>query len=828
MAIDPRKGLHRNLNLLEAYQVYEQDYPLFLPDISATLALNSPLFDRINETLTLQSLNKTEFEQDEAQLRAAAMAGGVPLDQLREAFRIFRDAQTPPPPPGGMPAPPNAPPPSAPEPALGPRPGVPTVLGPSLNRVQAQTNAANGERLMAAQVRVAEAQQNVERNRATAASVATTLQGGQTPAQRMTQDLISAAAAYAASQSHDGAPDAREEMARWILNHQEEIENYMRRNPGISSENAARDVYSLMSGRPVSRGPPTSFGPDTGARGSNDPAPPTSSGTTTEQTNPSAELRRRPPPRERDQKRRRRSEPAALVPEGDQIVNVDAPPGTLGLVFKRDSTVLAKVLETSPLRDKVQVGWTLVSVDGEDVEMLNGWQTTRLLQAQAAAGRKLAFAVPARAADQPGPLGRVAAALSALSPRGRSGAAVPVVAGDVVAEVMEREAPTAGEPGEAVGSIEFIGLWKRENKKSSRLMPLKMEGGIWYGSESSDDYDLKVRVALARLVDKLVRNKAPSGLLAISNWTQKVSSRTGEGNSERRVYYTENFWGISWSARPDDERYQQLGLISREVPRCDDRWRRVAFAGFDGFICRPGDELEAKNAVYRVTLPRESFDPWKWVSRPPPPAPEDLYTGPRDDGLLSTEEISGDYRCCCFPFVCQSMSVVPLGADVIETWNTCCLFLPPLIGPMAGGEVRTRDPGANTFGGMTFSAGGRAGCFCKCPGSQQRAFHKVETRDLAGKWRGCGCSLFVQFWPFSFISCTTKKALDQDRYEVSEISCCLCLPCSDSGTRTRVYVNGHPTNGFAEDDGSGVHWHRGPGCAGSFKDICTFIAKKVG
>ena len=49
-----------------------------------------------------------------------------------------------------------------------------------------------------------------------------------------------------------------------------------------------------------------------------------------------------------------------------------------------------------------------MSVDGEDVEMLNGWQTSRLLQAQAAAGRKLAFAVPARAADQ----GR-----SAASPR---------------------------------------------------------------------------------------------------------------------------------------------------------------------------------------------------------------------------------------------------------------------------------------------------------------------------------------------------------------------------------------------------------------------------
>ena len=73
-AIDPRQGLHRQLNLLEAYQVYEKDYPLFLPDISATMALNNPLFSRIDETLTLQSLNKSDNEQDGAQLRGAAMA----------------------------------------------------------------------------------------------------------------------------------------------------------------------------------------------------------------------------------------------------------------------------------------------------------------------------------------------------------------------------------------------------------------------------------------------------------------------------------------------------------------------------------------------------------------------------------------------------------------------------------------------------------------------------------------------------------------------------------------------------------------------------------
>ena len=70
----------------------------------------------------------------------------------------------------------------------------------------------------------------------------------------------------------------------------------------------------------------------------------------------------------------------------------------------------------------------------------------------------------------------------------------------------------------------------------------------------------------------------------------------------------------------------------------------------------------------------------KWAGRPPPPAPEELYTGPRSDGLLSTDEISGEY---CNPGcddckICNSMTVVPLGADAIETWRTGCLFcIPP-------------------------------------------------------------------------------------------------------------------------------------------------------
>ena len=549
-------------------------------------------------------------------------------------------------------------------------------------------------------------------------------------------------------------------------------------------------------------------------------------------------------------------------PEGDQIVTVDAPPGTLGLVFKRDSTVLAKVLETSPLRDKVLVGWTLVSVDGEDVEMLNGWQTTRLLQAQAAAGRKLAFAVPARAADQPGPLGRVAAALSALSPRGRSGAAVPVV------EVMEREAPTAGGAGEAVGSVEFLGLWNRENKKHSRLMPLKMEGGIWYGD--TYDYDLEVRVALGRLVDKLVRNKARSGLLAIGNWTQMVSTRTGEGNHERTVHYTERFWAISWSARPDDERYQQLGLNSMQAPPGD-----IRFAGFDGVIGM-GRHSPAKNAVYRVTLPSGGLDRSKWAGRPPPPRRR-TSAGPRSDGLLSTDEISGEYSGRCFFPVscCNSMTVAPVGPDVIEMRTSGCLCLPCflMMGPWVGGKVRFRNPGTNDFPAersyatklFTFSADGttqtaKGECceyYKKRPGSQ--APGKVETRDLAGTWCGCSCLPFVPLWPMflmiaesvSGLSCTTKKVLNEDQY--AELGCrsLLCLPIPVCDTRTRKYVNGHPTNGFAKDGGidrwcctlllhllcdrttrdfDDIDWYHDPGYTRKKKELVpiSFFAKKIG
>ena len=269
--------------------------------------------------------------------------------------------------------------------------------------------------------------------------------------------------------------------------------------------------------------------------------------------------------------------------------------------------------------------------------------------------------------------------------------------------------------------------------------------------------------------------------------------------------------------------------------------------------------------MYRVTLPSRGLDPEKWVGRPPPPAPEELYTGPRSDGLLSTDEVSGEYSAAVyhdrntnFPWICNSMTVVPLGADTIETWHSGLLFFPMLTmwftGPCAGGDAWTREPGTNAFvapgDGMTlnqtFSADGTvSNGFKKRPGSQKRTFQKVETRDLAGNWHGCSCSPFLPFWPLSCFWCISKKALNQDQYASTRIRCLLCLPIPypcpcEAKTWTRKYVNGHPTNGFYRDgagscaagncagddpgDPNDTHWYRDPGCAAAG----CFFAKKVG
>ena len=430
---------------------------------------------------------------------------------------------------------------------------------------------------------------------------------------------------------------------------------------------------------------------------------------------------------------------------------------------------------------------------------------------------------------------------SLLGPRREGGAAADT-------EASKPEIEQAA--GEAVGSLEFIGLWKENKEKHDRLMPIKIEGYADRPNWETDRFTNGVRVAFGRLVDELVRSKAPSGILAISTTSESWEDEYG-------VTFSTN-WGISWSAiGARTTSYQRLGLISMQAPQS----ANIRFADFDGAIGVPGDLASEANAVYRVTLPSGGLDPWKWVSRPPPLAPEELYTGPRDDGLVSSGEISGEYD-GCFVMGCSSMTVVPHGPDAIETWssNLCCCC-PFFSGPRVGGSVWTRKQHTNEFlqlphgaygaqsmtcsaDGLDVSGSGFLDCVRKRPNSQKRSFRKVETKDLAGQWRGCGGTMCCVGF-----CCYTKKALNEDQYEASTCSSCCCLPGNENGsfcclpinengskTRTRKYVNGHPTNAFARDDSPhDVHWFRDDsGCTASALEIwggnpvsCR-IAKKTG
>ena len=215
----------------------------------------------------------------------------------------------------------------------------------------------------------------------------------------------------------------------------------------------------------------------------------------------------------------------------------------------------------------------------------------------------------------------------------------------------------------------------------------------------------------------------------------------------------------------------------------------------------------------------------KGKNRPPSPAPADLLPG--YDGLLRTDDISGDYRGSCFGSLCTSMTVEPLGADLIEVRKSYWFFVPPLlVGPYVDGDVWIRNPDTNAFRRFkdpnpestnvtTFSADGTArGMFSgyinyeKKAVSQKRTFQKVDTGDLEGTW--CSCEYYPCVPLMCLLGgclCTTKKALNQDQYEESGCGCSL-LPCfivlprrDDPGrappnTKTRFYANGHPTNGF--------------------------------
>jgi hypothetical protein len=225
--------------------------------------------------------------------------------------------------------------------------------------------------------------------------------------------------------------------------------------------------------------------------------------------------------------------------------------------------------------------------------------------------------------------------------------------------------------------------------------------------------------------------------------------------------------------------------------------------------------------------------------------------------MLSADEISGEYfpepECRAFPTgdpgTCNScyssITVMPHGPDAIETLTSSWAFFP--IGCFGGnilvGSVFTRRPTADGYGTnafneygypMRFSADGsfqHYGKFRRRPGSQKRAFQKVETRDIAGDWCTCHLCLPVPLWPLSPYYWTTKEALDEDRYEEKGRAGILCFPIIPISTETytRKYVNGHPTNGFVRGRGglqTDTHWYRDSDCAG--RPMGCYFEKKIG
>ena len=120
--------------------------PLFKPDTSATLAMHSPLYKRIEDGLTEQSQLKTEHDADQARMRNAAVTANVPLEPLRQMMTaLIRETQPPAP--------------------------ATEAASSTLNNAHMQVDNAQGERLLAEQQSILTDNQNIERDRAVAASV---------------------------------------------------------------------------------------------------------------------------------------------------------------------------------------------------------------------------------------------------------------------------------------------------------------------------------------------------------------------------------------------------------------------------------------------------------------------------------------------------------------------------------------------------------------------------------------------------------------------------------------------------------------------------------
>ena len=199
----------------------------------------------------------------------------------------------------------------------------------------------------------------------------------------------------------------------------------------------------------------------------------------------------------------------------------------------------------------------------------------------------------------------------------------------VASETMEREAPAEGaaeEPrgwlsvaraaarerrrggrrgeqaeikqaaGEAVGSLEFLGLWK-ETKQGTTAPDARQERlrGLRLGSG-----ELKVRVALVRLVDELVRNKVSSGILAI-RLVDRSTFDEGSFNHDRAFG---EFPGPP--ARTTSATSGSASSACR-LQICGD----IRFADFDGFIDgrRRGNTTRCTASRYRAEASTRTSGP---------------------------------------------------------------------------------------------------------------------------------------------------------------------------------------------------------------------------
>jgi len=86
----PRTGLKLNLYLLRAYEVHQIDNHVDDPDFTATMAMNSPLYREIEDTLSEQTQIKLDSESGATQTRRVAATAGDNMDVLGQMLEAMR------------------------------------------------------------------------------------------------------------------------------------------------------------------------------------------------------------------------------------------------------------------------------------------------------------------------------------------------------------------------------------------------------------------------------------------------------------------------------------------------------------------------------------------------------------------------------------------------------------------------------------------------------------------------------------------------------------------------------------------------------------------